>query len=207
LCSCGGRSPDARRRSTASNDWAPAFAGELAPAPAAAAYPLRAVRGAPARRRMGGVSAGAARPGQTFAVGAGADGDPGKRTDPSAGAARARAHPCRGPRREGRAVGDGGGVKMRRALGRDRRDLGRPARARFYRDAAACRRFGAVWRGRLFDSARRPRQFERRAHALADRIRPFACQRAGFKGAGHARVGRRIVSCPGNAARTLERRP
>ena len=55
----------------------------------------------------------------------------------------AKPHPRRGARRPRRAVGDGGGAKMRRAVGRDRRIVGRPARARLHRDAAARGRVGA----------------------------------------------------------------
>ena len=51
---------------------------------------------------------------------------------------------------------------------------GDPRSARLHRDAAACRRCRAVRRGRLFDSAGRPRQSQRRADALADRERAVA---------------------------------
>ena len=82
---------------------------------------------------------------------------------------------------------------MRGALGRDRRDLGRPKSARFHRYAAACRCVRAVWRGRLFDSARRPSQFERSADALADRERSVADQRSRPTRAGRAGMGCRAV--------------
>lgn len=170
------------------------------------AYPLRAVCRSPARRRLGGVPGRASRRIEAVAVGAGADGDSRKRTGPSAGPFHAGPHPCRGPRCPRRAVGDGRGPEMRSAFGRHRRDLGRPQSARFYRDAAARRRVRAVWRGRLFDSARRPRQFERRTHALADRIRAVACQRARPEGAGHAGVGCRAVPSAWRSAGAMDDR-
>ena len=49
--------------------------------------PVRAVRGAPARWRLGRVPAGPDRARQAVAVGPGADGDPRKRADPPAGPA------------------------------------------------------------------------------------------------------------------------
>jgi hypothetical protein len=60
--------------------------------------------------------------------------------------------------------------------------------------------FTATRRGRLFDSAGRPRQFERRAHALADRERPFADQRPRPESAGAVGVGCRAVPRARNAA-------
>ena len=68
-------------------------------------------------------------------------------------------HPRRGARRQRRAVGDGGGRKMRRALGRDRRIVGRPARARLHRDAAAGGRVGAQRHAVLAGAARRHCEF------------------------------------------------
>ena len=93
---------------------------------------------------------------------------------------------------------------MLRALGRDRRDLGRPERARFHRFAAACRRVRAVWRGRLFDSAGRPRQFERREDALAHRQRSVADQRTRLESARTARVACRAVPRARHAAGPLD---
>ena len=190
--------------------WA-AFApewGERALAPARAAHPdpVRAVRRAPARWRLGRVPPRAARHGQALAVGAGAHGDPRERASPPAGAPDAEPHPCRGARRTRRAVGDGGGRKMRRPLLRDRRDLGRPQEPRLHRDPAARGRVGAVGRALLAGSPRRPGEFERSANALAHRERTVAAQCVGRAGAGHSRLGRRAVPGEGNAARPLEHR-
>ena len=169
-------------------------------------HPFRAVCSPSARRRLDRFLVGAARHVKAAALGARADGDPGERARASAGAALAEPHSCRDVRREGRAVGDGGGLKMPGPLCRHRRDLGRPACARFHRDAAACRRFRALWRGRLSDSARWPRQFERRQDALADRKRAVARQRARPKSAGTSGMGRRVVPRARNAVGPLERR-
>ncbi len=116
----------------------------------------------------------------------------------------AEPHPCRGARCPRRLVGDGGGAEMQRALLRDRRIVGRPARPRLHRDAAACRRCRAVRRGRLFDSAGRPRQSQRRADALADRERGVAAEPARPARAGSARLGRRSVPGAKHAAGTLD---
>ena len=67
---------------------------------------------------------------------------------------------------------------MRRAFGRDRRIVGRPARARFHRDAAAGGRLGTQRHAVLAGAARRYREPERRADALADRMRAIAAQPA-----------------------------
>ena len=178
----------------------------MAPACAVHPHPLRAFCRASPRRRLGRVPAGAARHIEAAAVGAGADGDPGKRARPSAGASHAKYHPCRGARHARRAVRDGGGTKMRRALGRHRRDLGRSARARLHRDAAACGRVGAVRRAVLAGPARRQRQSERRADALADRERAVAPQRSRSESAGSAGVGCRAVPRPWRSAGPVEHR-
>ncbi len=51
--------------------------------------------------------------------------------------ARPRPHPCRGARRQGRLVGDGGGAPMLGARRRDRRIVGRSPGARLHRQQAA----------------------------------------------------------------------
>jgi len=169
-------------------------------------YPVRAVRRAPARRRLGGVPAGAAGDRQAIAVGAGPDGDPRKRTRPSAGASEPGPHPRRGARCARCAVGDGGGPEMPIAVRRDWRDLGRPEDARLHRDAAARGRRGTVRRGRLFDSAGRPRQPQRGADALANCECSVAHQRARSACTGDAGVGRRTVPSAGHAAGAVEHR-
>ena len=210
LYSCEGRSPDARQRSkapaSAGADWAPAFAGELEIPRAAAADSLRTLRRTSARRRLGGVLGCAGRHRKTTAVGAGADGHPRKRTHPPARASFAKSHPRRGARCTRCAVGDGGGGKMLGPLLCDRRDLGRPARARLHRDPAACGRFGAVGRTVLAGAAGRNREPQRRADALADRERAFAAQRARPARARNSGVGRRAVPRERHAARPLEPR-
>ena len=179
----------------------------MALACAVQSHPFRAVCSPSARRRLDRFLVGAARHVKAAALGARADGDHGERARASAGAALAEPHSCRDVRREGRAVGDGGGLKMPGPLCRHRRDLGRPACARFHRDAAACRRFRALWRGRLFDSARWPRQFERRPNALEHRERAIARQRARPQSAGSSGMGRRAVPSARSSARTVEHRP
>ncbi len=169
--------------------------------------PFRSVRRPPARRRLGGIPAGADRSEQAAAMGAGADGDPRGGADLSAGAARNR-HPARHrARRPIGAVGDGGGLKVRRAVRRHRRAVGRPGEPRLHRDPAAGGRGGAVGSARLAGAARRKRQFERRADALAGgeralaqpSVRPARSRRSG--------VGRRAVPRPRLPARPLEHRP
>jgi len=169
-------------------------------------YAFRIVRRPPARRRMGRVPVGAGRDRQAVAVGAGPDGDPRKRADPSAGTAESGSRPRRGARCARCTVGDGGGPEMSFAVRRHRRDLGRPEGARLHRDAAAGGRFGAVRRGRLFDSAGRSRQPQRSADALANCERAVADQPARSARGGIAGLGRRAVPRTGHAARTVERR-
>ena len=178
-----------------------AFAQTIAP------HPVGNFRRASRRWRMGRLPPCAARSCKAAAVGAGSDGNPRKRANPPSRLTRAQPHPCRDARRSRRAMGNGGGLKMRRALRRHRRDLGRSQSARLHRHAAARRRVRAVWRGSLHDSAGRPRQFERGAHAMADRERAVSTQCFRSEGAGAAGMGCRAVPRPGNAAGPLEHRP
>ncbi len=206
MYSCEGRSPNARQRSTAAQDWTPAFAGELVFTPARLSHPVRTLRCPSARFGLGRVPAGAGRDGQTPAVGAGPHGDPRKRADPSVGAADAKSHPCRGTRRARCAVGDGGGRKMRLPVSRRRRIMGRPARARFHRHAAAggCR--GAQRHALLAGAARRHCELERRADALASRERAVAFEPTRRSGAGIAGLGCGTVPGARNAARPVGHR-
>ncbi len=112
-----------------------------------------------------------------------------KAGESTAGAPDAKPHPRRGARCTRRAVGDGGGGKMRLALGRDRGIVGRPARARLHRHAAARGGGGALGRAMLAGAPRRHREPQRRADALADRKRPVAHQSARSPRAGIAGVG------------------
>ena len=134
--------------------------------------PVRAVFGE--RAMWGGRGFAAAdRCFAAVAVGPGPHGDPRIGAHPPARAPLAEPGPRRGARRARCAVGDGGGGKMRRAVGRDRRIVGRPARARLHRDAAAGGRRRAQ-RSRGFpDPARRACQSERgRGCAGGSRARP-----------------------------------
>ena len=181
--------------------------GEEILARAARPHPLGTVRSPSARRRLGGVPAGADRPKQAAAVGAGPDGDPRSGADLSAGVAANRPHPRHRAGCPLGAVGDGGGVKVRRAVGRDRRAVGRPGEPRFHRDPAAGGRGGAVGSTGLAGAARRKRRFERRSDALASRqpaepspsVRPARSRRSG--------VGCRAVPRPRASARAMEHRP
>ncbi len=200
LCSCEGRSPDRRsriffnRQRGAARDWIPAFAGIQAVPGTLPANPGRTVRLLPARRQLGGFPARPAGPRPPFAVGAGADGDPGGRASVSAGICFCRPHPCRGARFQGRAVGHGGGLKMRRDRRRDRRAVGRPGSAGFYRDAAAGGGGRAAWRGGVASAAWRLRELERCAAALAGGKRAELAPSAQPACAGDGGVGCRIVS-------------
>ena len=82
---------------------------------------------------------------------------------------------------------------MRAPLRRDRRNLGRPESARFHRDAAAGGGVGTSRHAVLAGAARRQREPERRADALADCERAVAAQRARSARSGAGRVGRRTV--------------
>ena len=91
-------------------------------------------------------------------------------------------------------VGDGGRAAMLGAGRGDRRDLGRPQGARFHRHAAAGGRRRAQRRGGVAGPARRPRQSERGADALARGQRAEPGPPARPQGAGGGAVGRRTVS-------------
>ncbi len=168
------------------------------------ADPLRAVRRPSARRRLGRVPAGPARKREAAAVGPGPHGDPGKWKGSSARAWHAEPHPCRSTRRARRAVGNGGGGKMLLPLGRDRRIVGRSARARLHRDPAACGRGGTQRHAVLAGAPRRSCQPQRRADALAPCKRAVADQRARSARARSAGMGRRTVPRSGIAAWAME---
>ena len=91
-------------------------------------------------------------------------------------------------------------------LGRDRRNLGRPARARLHRDAAAGGRGGTQRHAVLAGAAGRYGEPERREDALADRECAVAGERARPARAGSAGVGRRAVPRARNAAGAVEDR-
>ena len=169
-------------------------------------HALRTLRRPSARWWLDRLPAGTSRHGQTAALGPGADGDRRIGSHPPAGIVLAKPHPCRRARRQGRAVGDGGGRKMRRAFGRDRRIVGRPARARFYRDAATRDRLRAIRRTLLAGAARWHGQFERRPDALADCERIVAAQSARSASARASGVGCRIVPRPWIPARAMDPR-
>lgn len=88
-----------------------------------------------------------------------------------------------------------------------RRDLGRSARARLHRDAAARRRVGAQWHVLLAGTARRECELERSADALADRKCIVADQRARSSSTWPAGLGCRTVPHAWIAAGPLEPRP
>ena len=169
-------------------------------------YAVRAVRGSPARGRLGRVPGGAAQDGKAFAVGPGPDGDPRKRTGSSARTSGRRPHSRRDARREGRAVGDGGGGKMLLPSGRDRRDLGRPQSARLRRDAAAGGRGGTQRHAVLAGAAWRHGEPQRRQDALADWIRAVASERSRPASAGRIGMERRAVPRAWASAGTVESR-
>ena len=193
--------PSALRAATS-----PRNRGENGAASTAQPHPLRTVRRASARWRLGGVSARPDRHHKIYAVGTGTHGDPRIGANPPAGPPLVQPHPCRGARCARRAVGDGGGVKVLRALLRDRRDLGRPASARLHRDPAARGRGGAQPGAVLAGATRRNRQLERSADALADRKRDLAPQRTRRARSGSAGLGCRAVPRARIAARALEHR-
>ena len=178
----------------------------MAPAGFTQPHLVRAVRRVAPRRRLDGVPAGAVGHGQAFAVGPGAHGDPRDRARSSARPANAGPHPCRSARCPRRAVGYGGGGKMLLPLGRNRRNLGRSARTRFYRDPAPRGRVGAERNAVLAGAARRHGELERRTDALADRIRTIPPQRARSESAWAAGVGLRAVPGTRNAAGPVEHR-
>ena len=82
---------------------------------------------------------------------------------------------------------------MRLPVRRHRRIMGRPASARFHRDAPAGGRFGAQRYAMLAGPARRERKPQRRADALADRINAVAGEFARSASAGSTDVGYRPV--------------
>ena len=165
--------------------------------------PVRTVQPS-ARWRVDRIPPRPGRIGKTVAVGAGADGDPRGGADLSSRDRRFR-HPARHRARcPLGAVGDGGGLKMRRARCRDRRIVGRPGERGFYRDAAAGGRRGAVGRAGVAGAARRGGEPERRADALAGGERAVAAPPVRSARAGRAGVGRRAVPRPRAAARPLD---
>jgi len=93
---------------------------------------------------------------------------------------------------------------MRRALGRNRRDLGRSQGARLHRDAAAGRGVGAKPGALLADTAWRHRKPQRRPNALADSERALIGQSVRRSRARESRVGRRPVPCSRNTAGLLD---
>ena len=162
------------------------------------ADPRRSLCGKPPRLRLGGFPPAASRHVEAGPVGAGPDGDPGERADLSAGALRGRYPPCRGARRPGRAVGDGGGRKMLRPLCRHRRIVRRPGGARLHRDTAVGGRVGAIRRAMLAGPARRDCKPQRCADAMAGGERAVACEHARHACSGPARLGCGVV--PGSRA-------
>lgn len=88
---------------------------------------------------------------------------------------------------------------------RDRRIVGRSQGARLHRDAAACSRGGAQRHALLAGTARRNREFERSADALADRIGAIAGECARRARFGSAGMGRRAVPSARIPARAMER--
>jgi hypothetical protein len=124
-----------------------------------------------------------------------------------AGTSRRRPHPCRSAGCTCRAVDDGGGRKMLRPLGRDRRSIWRPSSSGLYRDAAAGGRFGAVRCAVLACALKRDGEPQRRQDALADRKRAIAFESTGHASAGTCRVGRRVVPRPRSSAWPMDRRP
>ena len=168
-------------------------------------HPFRAFRSEPARLRLGRVPFASGRYVPARPVGAGADGDPRKRADLPAGSGRGL-HPCRGTRRPSGAVGDGGGGKMLRPLGRDRRIVGRPGRARLHRDPAARGRFGTQPGAVLAGAARRHCEPQRGADALAGGKRAVARKPVRHASAGAAGLGRGAVSGSRPSARPMDSR-
>ena len=177
------------------------------PARSVSSNPLRAIRGEFARWRLGRFPAAPTRRSQTCALGSGADGDHRGGADPSGGARPGGTHPRRGARRRRCLVGDGGGPSVLVAKRRHRRDPGRPEGPRLHRHPPAGGGGGALASALLAGAPRRHRQFERRAHALADRQQPVLGPLLRSESAGLAGMGRRIVPRARLRAGTLERRP
>lgn len=170
-----------------------------------ATHAFGAVCRKPARRRLGGLPAAAGRLIQAAFVGPGPDGDPRIGAHLSARARCPRHRPCRSARCPLGAMGDGGGVKVRRPVCRRRRIVGRPASAGFHRDAAACGRRRAKRRFLLAGAAGRNREPQRRADALAAGKPAIAAPPARSASAGGGGVGRRTVPGAGVSARPLGR--
>ena len=91
-------------------------------------------------------------------------------------------------------------------FGRDRRIVGRPARARLHCDAAPCGRVGTERHALLARAAWRKCELERREDALADRIRAVAGERARRTRAGDSVVGFGSVSGARVCARSMDGR-
>lgn len=92
-------------------------------------------------------------------------------------------------------------------LRRDWRGLGRPTRARFHCHPQAGSRSGAQRHVLLAGPARRHRQFEWCADALAHREHTLAGQRARSTRAGLTRIQCRVVQGTGFTARSMEHYP
>jgi len=178
----------------------------MAFASAARPQPLRAVHRLPPRLWLGRLSYRASRPLEARAVGSGADGHPRIGPGPPAGPGWPRPSPRRSARRSHGAVGDGGGRKMRRPLGRDRRAVGRPGGARLYRHPAARGRLGAQPSAVLAGTDCRGREPQRRTHALAARKRAVARPPVRPARAGPAGLERRAVPGTRRSARKMDRR-
>ena len=170
------------------------------------AHLVRTIRRLPSRQWVGGIPAAAAQCVQTCALGAGANGDPRIRPNLFAGAWLHRYRPRRSARCTLGALGDGGGGKMLRPLRSNRRIVRRPGHARFHRDPAACRRFGAIGRAVLACAARRHCEPQRSADAVANRERAVPAESAGYASAWNACLGRRAVPRPERRSGTLDRR-
>ena len=159
-----------------------------------------------ARRGLGGLPAYPDRSGAAAVVGPGADGDPRKRPNLPAGAADPRHYPRRGARCPLSPLGNGRGAEMPGALLRHWRTVGRPARARLYGDPETRGRRRTLRSGRLFDSPRRARQFERGPDALASFERALACASVRSPRSRSAGVGCRAVQGARPSARPVEHR-
>ena len=174
-------------------------------------HPVRAVCRASARCRLDRLPARAGRSRKAGAVGPAANGDPRKRAGLSARPRFERAqpgnHPRRGARRPRRAVGDGGGLKMRRPVLRDRRAVGRSGSARLHRDSTVGGGGGTQPHTLLAGAARGNCELKRRADALADREHAQHRQPARPTSAGAGSVGRRAVPGSRNGARAVDAHP
>ena len=165
------------------------------------------LRRSPSRCGLERLPAAAGRCQATGAVGAGPNGDPGKRANLSAGTGPCRSYPCRGARCPRRAMGDGRGPEMRGFVLRHRRIVGRPGKPGLHRDAPVGGGGGAIGRGLLADPTGRHRQFERGADALANRQPAVASQSVRPARAGSSRLGCGTVPVARFTARPVERRP